>query len=183
MESHSAQPVVHFVGSPCRRGPTRPYLRRRRCLFFHSEDETASASVVGQDHPPDASVMERLARLERVVEDHEGLRDHAATRSSGARAGVRGGADCRRCAGRPTSINQATKNVDFQQPNYTDRFVDVPVAMQRQVPQRFRLCRRRGTSQACRVPRRVHTSTRLVDVPVVRATKGPSGSDCAEYGG
>ena len=50
MESHPAQPAAHFVGSACRREPTCPYLRRRRCLFFHSEDEIASASVVGQDH-------------------------------------------------------------------------------------------------------------------------------------
>ena len=68
MESHPAQPAAFFVGSPCRREPTCPYLRRGRCLFFHSEDETASASLVRQDQPPVGSVMARLARLERVVE-------------------------------------------------------------------------------------------------------------------
>ena len=68
MESHRAQPAAFFVGLQCRRGPTCPYLRRGRCLFFHSEDETASASLVGQDQPPDGSVLACLARLERVVE-------------------------------------------------------------------------------------------------------------------
>ena len=68
MESRQAQPAALFVGSPCRRGPTCPYLRRGRCLFFHSEDETASASLVGRDQPPDGSVLACLARLERVVE-------------------------------------------------------------------------------------------------------------------
>ena len=33
------------------------------------------------------------------------------------------------------AIKQATKHVDFPQPHYTDKFVEVPVAMQRQVPQ------------------------------------------------
>ena len=49
-------------------GPTCPYLRRGRCLFFHPGDEAASASLVGRDQPPDGSVLARLARLERVVE-------------------------------------------------------------------------------------------------------------------
>ena len=68
MESHPAQPAALFQGMPCERGPTCPYFRRRRCLFFHPEDEIASASLIGQDQPPDASTMERVARLERVVE-------------------------------------------------------------------------------------------------------------------
>ena len=68
MESHPAQPAAFFVGSQCRRGPTCPYLRRGRCLFFHPGDEAASASLVGRDQPPDGSVLACLARLERVVE-------------------------------------------------------------------------------------------------------------------
>ena len=64
MESRQAQPAAHFVGSPCMRGPTCPYLRRRCCFFFHPEDETASASGVGQDLPSFASLMVRIARLE-----------------------------------------------------------------------------------------------------------------------
>ena len=55
-------------GMRCLRETTCPNLRRRRCLFFLSEDETASASLVGQDQPPDCSVLACLARLERVVE-------------------------------------------------------------------------------------------------------------------
>ena len=68
MESHPAQPAAFFVGSQCRRGPTCPYLRRGRCLFFHPGDEAASASWVGRDQPPDVSVLACLARLELVVE-------------------------------------------------------------------------------------------------------------------
>ena len=68
MESHPAQPAAFFVGSQCRRGPTCPYLRRGRCLFFHPGDQAASASLVGRDQPPDGSILECLARLERVVE-------------------------------------------------------------------------------------------------------------------
>ena len=67
MESHPARTAAHFVGSQCRREPTCPYLRRRRCLFFHSEDEMASASVVGQDQPPDVPLMVRIVRLEQAV--------------------------------------------------------------------------------------------------------------------
>ena len=59
MESHPAQTTAHLSqGMPCRRGPTCPYLRRRRC---------ASASLVRQDQPPDVSLLERIARLEHVV--------------------------------------------------------------------------------------------------------------------
>ena len=69
MESHPAQPAALSVGSPCRREP----LRGRRCLFFHSEDEIASASVVGQDQPPDVSLMVRIARLEQAVAQFVGV--------------------------------------------------------------------------------------------------------------
>ena len=72
-EPRQAQPAAHFVGSPCRRGPTCPYLRRRCCLFFHPEDETASASGVGQDLPSFVSLMERIARLELEVAQFVGL--------------------------------------------------------------------------------------------------------------
>ena len=67
MGFHPARTAATFVGSKCRRGPTCPYLRRRRCLFFHSEDEIASASEVGQDQPPVESLMARIARLEQAV--------------------------------------------------------------------------------------------------------------------
>ena len=67
MESHPVRTAAIFVWSPCRRGPTCPYLRRRRCLFFHSEDEIASASEVGQDQPTVVSMMARMARLEQAV--------------------------------------------------------------------------------------------------------------------
>ena len=73
MESHPVQPAAHFVGSQCRRGPTCPYLRRQRCLFFHSVDEIASASVVGQDQHPDVSLVVRIARLEQVVAQFVGV--------------------------------------------------------------------------------------------------------------
>ena len=71
MESRQGQPAAHFVGSPCMRGPTCPYLRRRCCLFFHLEDE--SASVVGQDLHSFASLMARIARLELEVAQFVGL--------------------------------------------------------------------------------------------------------------
>ena len=65
MESRKAQ--------PCMRGPTCPYLRRRCCLFFHPEDETASASGVGQGLPSFASLMARIARLELEVAEFVGV--------------------------------------------------------------------------------------------------------------
>ena len=104
MESRQAPPAAQILVTPCRRRPTCPYLRRRRCLFFHSEHETASASLVGQDQHRVSSVMERIARLERVVEQILGTPVPQIMKDSGimpqhtpagARAGVRGGADRR----------------------------------------------------------------------------------------
>ena len=54
-------------------GSTCPYLRRRCCLFFHPEDETASTSVVGQDQPSVVSFMARIARLELAVAQFVGV--------------------------------------------------------------------------------------------------------------
>ena len=71
--THPAQPAAHFLVTPCRRGPTCPCLRRRRCLFFHSEDEIAPASLVGQDQPPVASLMVPIARLELAVAQFAGV--------------------------------------------------------------------------------------------------------------
>ena len=60
MESRQAQPPALFVVMPSSdAGAVFP---------FHSEDETASALLEGQDQPPVGSVMERIARLEQVVE-------------------------------------------------------------------------------------------------------------------
>ena len=42
-------------------------------LYFHSEDEIASESLIGQDQHPDVSLTERIARLEQVVEQTVGL--------------------------------------------------------------------------------------------------------------
>ena len=52
---------------------TCPYLRRRCCLFFHPEDESASVSGVGQDLPSFASLMARIARLELEVAQFVGV--------------------------------------------------------------------------------------------------------------
>ena len=73
MESYPAQPAAQFLVTTCRRGPTCHHLRRRRCLFFHSEDEIALASLVGQNQPPVVSLMVRIARLERAVAQFVGV--------------------------------------------------------------------------------------------------------------
>ena len=140
MESDPAQPAAHFVGSQCRRGLTCPFLRRGRCLFLHSEDETASASLVGQDQPPGrGSVVERLERLERVVEQifaislcHRSRRTPRPCRSTPQRSACRrprwsrSATVCR--PSHRNEINQATEHAEITQPHYTDKFVEEPVA-------------------------------------------------------
>ena len=55
---------------PRRRGPSCPHLRRRRCLFFHREDEIASASLVGQDQLPAFSM---IVKFQSLVSSMQGL--------------------------------------------------------------------------------------------------------------
>ena len=64
----------------CRWGASCPYLRRGCCLFRHSSDEVAAASLVGQDSESMESIplasldslAERVTQLERVVEQIAG---------------------------------------------------------------------------------------------------------------
>ena len=56
MELHPAQTAAH--------------LRRRRCLFFHSEDEIPSASLVGQDQLPAFSL---IVKFQSLVSSMQGL--------------------------------------------------------------------------------------------------------------
>ena len=152
MESRQAQPAAQFVGSPCRREPTCPYLRRRCCLCFHPEDETASASVVGQDQPSFVSLIARIARLELAVAQFVGvlvprfmedLVDRVQSAPQEPNQECRDSADAVRRQGclavqrqvsRP-SPNHATKHAEIQPIQYINKEVEVSVVLQPQVSQ------------------------------------------------
>ena len=82
--SVSAQPASfgRWAPTPCRRGFACPYFRRRCCFFGHSPEDVAAESEVERDHltpcRDDAAtaldvLMERVTRLERVVEQIVGV--------------------------------------------------------------------------------------------------------------
>ena len=98
--------------------------RRKHSFCEHTQNHREDDTEKESDHPGEK-------RIRNHAENPVNAKSPRSSRRSRVRSGL---VDSVKNTERPVKINQVTKNVEIPQIHHSDKMIDVPVVLQRQVP-------------------------------------------------